>query len=100
MTNVGLIWPKSSTSSADRWGIDDVRRAVSIPVRFHVAEPLAGGVPRTDGQPSYTFRIKAGAKAEIRERLRTLFGYEHSTIYPDFPGFSAYAKPYLSTRQP
>jgi hypothetical protein len=97
---VGIAWPTRGQSAKANWGVDEVRRSVSVPLRFHVAEPRAGGVPREKGQPAYTFRITAAAKAEIRERLRTLFGYEHSTIYPDFPGFAGYAEPFLRTRPP
>jgi FRG domain len=99
-TGIGLRWPKAPRTGSGWWSIDEVRRCVSVPLRFHVAEPRAGGVPRERGQPSYTFRISASAKPEIRERLRTLFGYQHSTIYPDFPGFSDFAEPHLRTSKP
>jgi hypothetical protein len=97
-TNLGIVWPKDTRGDAPPWTQDDVRRAVSVPLRFHVAEPRAGGVPAARGQPAYTFRIKADAKAEIRERLGTLFGYRHSAIYPDFPGFASFAEPHLRDR--
>ena len=97
---VGVAWPTRGESAKTNWGVDEVRRCVSVPLRFHVAEPLAGGVPKENGQPAYTFRIKAHAKPEIRERLRTLFGFQHSTIYPDFPGFAGYAEPFLRSRLP
>lgn len=98
-TNVGLRWPKTTSSGAGAWRIDEVRRCTSLPLRFHVADPLAGGVAG-GGQPAYTFRIEARAKAGIRERLKTLFNYEHATVYPDFPGFAAFAHPYLRTSPP
>jgi hypothetical protein len=41
----------------------------------------------------HTFRIKASAKEDIRNRLDKLFGYRHSTIYPDFSGFASFATP-------
>jgi hypothetical protein len=96
-TGIGLAWPKSPRTGGGSWPVDDVRRCVSLPLRFHVAEPRAGGVS-AGGQPSYTFRITADAKPEIRDRLRTLFGYQHSTIYPDYPGFAAFAVPHLKIR--
>jgi hypothetical protein len=99
-TGVGIAWPTRGESGKANWGLDEVRRCVSVPLRFHVAAPLAGGVPKEKGQPAYTFRIKAGAKPEIRERLRTLFGFQHATIYPDFPGFAAYAEPFLRNQPP
>ncbi len=98
-TNVGVVWPKSTAARGGRWKIDEVRRCVSVPLRFHVADPQAGGVP-SGGQPAYTFRITADAKPDIRRRLDSLFGYRHATIYPDFPGFSAYAHPHLRATPP
>lgn len=99
-TNLGIVWPKDTAPGSARWNQDEVRRCVSVPLRFHKAEPRAGGVPSAGGQPAYTFRIKAEAKPEIRRRLNTLFGYEHSSIFPDFPGFAEYAKPYLRNNPP
>jgi hypothetical protein len=71
------------------WPRDQVRRATSLPLRLHVADPSAGGVP-AGGAPAYTFRIAASAKSVIRQRLEALFGYTHRTIYPDLPGFAQY----------
>lgn len=93
-TGQDLIWPKTTGAGGGNWNQDEVRRCTSVPLRFHKVQPLAGGVG-SDGQPAYTFRIKACAKREIRERLRTLFGYEHATIYPDYPGFAEFARPHL-----
>ncbi len=56
-----------------------------------MVERQAGG----SRQPAYTFRIAADAKAEIREQLRALFGYQHSTIYPDMSGFAEFGEPHL-----
>jgi hypothetical protein len=92
----GLRWPKERGSQAQSWHLDDVRRCISLPLRMHVAEPGGGWAQ----QPAYTFRIKAEAKPEIRERLRALFGYQHSTIYPDLPGFATYAEPHLRNSPP
>lgn len=99
-TNLGIVWPKGTAPGSARWNQDEVRRCVSVPLRFHKTEPRAGGVPSVGGQPGYTFRIKAEAKPEIRKRLKTLFGYEHSTIFPDFPGFADFARPHLRNRPP
>ena len=97
---VGIAWPKGDDTPNANWKVDEVRRCVSVPLRFHKAEPRAGGVPRENGQPAYTFKVKAVAKAEIRDRLMRLFGFQHSTIYPDFPGFADHAEPFLSTVPP
>jgi hypothetical protein len=91
-----LQWPKDPGPEGGKWGIDDVRRSTSLAFRMHKVGPLKGGVGQA-GQPAFTFRIKASAKKEIRERLRQLFGYSHSTIYPDFPGFAQFGYPTLKT---
>jgi hypothetical protein len=92
----GLRWPMGRGAHSRSWHLDEVRRCTSLPLRMHVAEPGGGGAQ----QPAYTFRIKADAKPEIRERLRALFGFQHSTIYPDFPGFSSFADPALRSSPP
>jgi hypothetical protein len=91
-----LWWPKERGADASAWRLAEVRRCISLPLRMHVVAPGGGGAY----QPAYTFRIRADAKDEIRERLRALFGYQHSTIYPDFPGFAAFAEPNLSDAPP
>jgi hypothetical protein len=89
-TNAGIAWPKSTAANAPRWTQAEVRQCISIPLRFHKADPEAGGVPAAGGQPAYTFRIRAAAKSEIRTRLAELFGYTHRTIYPDYPGYATH----------
>lgn len=90
-----LAWPKSTSQAAVRWKIDEVRRATSVPLRVHKLESLAGG-PSTDAV--YTVRIGASAVAEVRKRLQDLFGYRHSTIYPDYTGFASFGIPKLKSR--
>ncbi|UPL14349.1 FRG domain-containing protein [Microbacterium galbinum] len=41
-------------------------------------------------EASYTLRIKASAKPEIRERLSSKFGLTHGSIYPDLFGLATY----------
>lgn len=78
-----------------RWKIDEVRTSTSVAMRPHVFEPRKGGV--VNGA-LYTFRIKHKAKKDIRERLKQMFGYDHSTIYPDYSGFSLFGTPNLKSR--
>jgi hypothetical protein len=40
--------------------------------------------------PTFTFRISAKAKSEIREFLASRFGYTRSYIYPDIPALADY----------
>lgn len=98
-TGLELAWPKTTRPETGNWNIGDVRRCTSLPLRFHKAEPEAGGVGR-GGQPAFTFRITAAAKRDIRERLTTVFGYSHGTIYPDYPGFAEFGTPRLKDRPP
>lgn len=84
-------WPNGK----GKWKIDKVRRAVSVPLHFHKVEAGRGANPQT---PAYTIRVSAAAKSEIRKRLQELYGYRHSTIYPDYPGFALYGRPRLKSR--
>lgn len=82
-------WRKGRGNSY--WRIEDVRRAMSIPLRFYrFGEKKKGKDPRS---PAYTIRIKAEAKPEIRKRLEDLYGYRHSAIYPDVTGFAQHGYP-------
>ncbi len=87
-------WPKSTNPADGKWKIDEVRRATSLGLRAHKLDPQAGGVTK---DAVYSIRIDAGAKQDIRDRLENLFGYRHSTIYPDFTGFAAFGTPELKS---
>jgi len=47
--------------------------------------------------PSFSFRITAEAKKDIRETLQSRFGYRASSIYPDAQGLSSFMTKKLST---
>jgi hypothetical protein len=87
-------FPKSPRNNDGHWKIEDARRACCLAVRPHKFEPVNGGVGTG---ALYTFRISAKAKASIRDRLEKIFGYKHSTIYPDYTGFSSFGTPHLKT---
>lgn len=89
-------WPKEPDPKAGKWTIDEVRRAVSVPLRAHKLEPDGGG--STPINPVYTLRIEHTAKKEIRKHLQGLYGYRHATIYPDYSGFALYGRPGLKSR--
>jgi hypothetical protein len=89
-------WPKGPNPADGRWTIDEVRRAVSVPLRVHKIEPDGGGAPPDN--PVYTLRIKRTAKVAIRKHLQDLYGYRHSTIYRDYSGFALYGHPSLKSR--
>lgn len=40
----------------------------------------------------YSIKITSAAKREVRDKLKYIFGYNHSTIYPDFSGFSRFGE--------
>ncbi|EHD2253256.1 FRG domain-containing protein [Vibrio vulnificus] len=84
-------FPKSPNYRDGWWTIEEGRSSCCIAARPHVFEPSKGN--RVSAGALYTFRIKAGAKKDIRKRLDKMFGYRHSTIYPDFSGFSDFALP-------
>ncbi len=89
-------WPDPPSGDKKFWGIEDVRKAVSVAVRFHrleLQQEKAQGRPPND--PTFTLRVAAKSKARIRNELRSYFGIEARTIYPDYPGFSARGIPSL-----
>jgi hypothetical protein len=88
-------WPKTTVPSDGKWRIDEVREAISIPLRVHKLDATSGVDPES---PVYTLRIKQSAKAGIREKLEKLYGYTHSTIYRDYSGFASYGWPSLKSR--
>lgn len=88
-------FPRSPNYRDGWWSIEDGRAACCVAARPHVFDPARG---RGAGSGAlYTFRIKADAKKDIRRRLDKLFGYRHSTIYPDFSGFSSFAMPKIKS---
>lgn len=87
--------PKTSKGT-EKWSIDEVRQATCIAIRPNEFSRAKGAKSSTGAL--YSFRIKAAAKAKIRDRLERLFGYRHSTIYPDYTGFASYGTPDLKSR--
>lgn len=89
-------WPKTTNANGGDWRIDEVRRATCVALRVHKIDPDRGaGVTQN---PVYTLRIASAAKAPIRKHLQDLYGYRHSTIYPDFTAFALYGRPLLKSR--
>lgn len=85
-------FPKSPNFQDGWWPIDTARGACCIASRAHKFDTNMGPTPKN---ALYTFRISAAAKSDIRKRLELMFGYKHSTIYPDYTGFSEFAIPEL-----
>lgn len=82
-------WPKRDRGY---WSIEDVRKATSVSLHPNKLRSRQG---RVSGSAVYTIRVEANAKQEVRQRLKSLFGYEHRTIYPDLPGFAEFGTPTL-----
>lgn len=93
--NKKFQFPRSPNSKDGWWGIEEGRQACCIAARPHVFE--SNKRRAFSSGALYTFRIKADAKKDIRDRLEKLFGYKHSTIYPDFSGFSSFAMPEIKS---
>ena len=98
--------PKTTTGKGERkyqvpkksggyWKIEETLDATSVAIRPHDLNATKGQV---NSDPCFTFRIKASAKKKIRDKLKSMFGYDHSTIYPDYSGFSSFATPYLRSK--
>jgi hypothetical protein len=85
-------FPKSPDFKDKWWPIDTGRGACSLALRPHKFSANVGAVPNS---ACYTFRISGDVKRDIRKRLELMFGYKHSTIYPDYTGFSDFAVPHL-----
>jgi glutaredoxin 2 len=70
--------------------IKEARESTSLAFR-----PNVFGRNRVNKENSslYTFRIKA----DIRNKLEKMFGFKHSTIYPDFSGFPDFGTPKLKS---
>ena len=68
------------------WRLADRLAASSISVRFSRPRPGAGLNIAKTMPPSYTFRVTAEAKRQIRRELEDRYSYNKSTIYPDIQG--------------
>ncbi|MBS0501327.1 MAG: FRG domain-containing protein [Proteobacteria bacterium] len=90
--NTRFQFPKSADYTQGWWPIDTGRGACSLALRPHKFSANIGAIPNS---ACYTFRISAAAKQDIRKRLELMFGYKHSTIYPDYTGFSDFAVSHL-----
>jgi hypothetical protein len=73
----------------------EIRDSVSVPIRMnsptYIRNAVARGTP--PGYPlAFTLRIPADAKARLLRDLESGFGYTHSMLYPDYPGFAAFGR--------
>ena len=89
-------WRKAPMAGSGHWHIDEVRSCTSIPVRFNKLVPGSPGRPPDN--PTFTVRVAAAFKKQIREDLRRWFDIESRTVYPDHPGFAMNGTPDLRRR--
>ncbi len=68
------------------WLISEVRQATSVTLFMNTSDRK----PQIRSAPTFTIRIPAKAKAEIRGALRQYFGYSSASIYPDLYGLARY----------
>lgn len=92
---VNFQFPKSPNNADGFWRISEARKACCLALRPHVFNPRRG--ISTHPGALYTFRIAHAAKQDIRNKLEKMFGYQHSTIYPDYSGFASFGTPTLKT---
>jgi FRG domain len=88
---------RKSTAKNDWLSLDELRRCTSLPLKFHKTGPGRGARP---DRPTYTYRIAAPLKNEIRSRLIDLLGLSAGRIYPDLAGFGKFGTPWLDDKEP
>jgi hypothetical protein len=83
---------KSSTSGPSTyWRRSDLLASASIYARM-LSPRRKPGYNAPNFAPTFSFRIKARAKNEIREFMESRFGYRKSYIYPDVAALAEHLK--------
>jgi hypothetical protein len=88
---------RKSTRHNDWLSLEELRRCTSVPLHFHKTGPGRG---RRPDRPTYTYRITAAVKKDIRRRLQGLLGLTAGRIYPDLAGFGQFGTPWLVPTAP
>ncbi|TFC11087.1 FRG domain-containing protein [Cryobacterium sp. MDB2-33-2] len=86
-------------STSTYWTRADILASGSIYAKM--SKPRRA-VPRNKANLAATFswRITASAKAEVRDALETMFGYTRATIYPDISALGSYLRDRFATYAP
>jgi hypothetical protein len=84
-------------NSQEPWKLADRLASGSISARFSRPGRPVGGRLARQLPPSFTFRITAKAKLEIRRILEARYSYSQATIYPDIQGAAQAISGNLST---
>lgn len=80
--------PNLSSSNSGNLAIEELRSLTSIaakPQKFPIKS-----IRSNTRNAVYSIRISKDAKQQIRKELENIYGYNHSTIYPDFSGFASH----------
>ncbi|OHO78043.1 MULTISPECIES: FRG domain-containing protein [Corynebacterium] len=78
-------------SGAESWIAEEVRKATSINLKLTSTTRK----PQLSIPPSFTIRVKASAKEEIRDRLKRIAGLDSAAVYPDIFGLANYGAPWV-----
>jgi hypothetical protein len=73
-------------TSGGTWNIQEVREATSVTLQMATSTRQA----RSGGVPTFTLRVKASAKEEIRDMLEDRYGLTAASIYPDLYALARY----------
>jgi hypothetical protein len=86
------------TESGKKWlSLSQVREITCIAITPTSIERRTRS--NIDNNCVYSIKIAASAKGKIRRVLDRIYGYNHSTIYPDYTGFSSYGAPRYLPKQ-
>ena len=81
-----------NAATAGLWTIDEVRRATSVTLSMNSLDRR----PQSGAKPTFTLRIKAGGKPEIRSVLEHHYGLNASSIYPDLFGLANHGHQHIT----
>ncbi|MCA0217092.1 MAG: FRG domain-containing protein [Actinobacteria bacterium] len=75
-----------NAGTAGYWAIDEVRQATSVTLSMNSLERH----PQAGAKPTFTLRILAEKKNEVRAKLENHYGLNAASIYPDLFGLARY----------
>ena len=80
-------------STAGLWTIDQVRNATSVTLSMNSLDRN----PQPGAKPTFTLRITAAGKHQIRSALEHHYGFNVASIYPDLYGLARYGSDSIAT---
>lgn len=79
-------------STAGLWTIGEVRQATSVTLSMNSLDRN----PQPAAKPTFTLRIAASGKAEVRTALENQYGFNVASIYPDLYGLARYGADHIA----